>query len=163
MSWRYDFEEHKLYPLASAEAIGRRRVCNAVGHDLKIGLDHGRGGGVQGSDGRRGEAIAACDMIECRRCDGKFSVTYPDVPFEPPAPQPRGLHETRHVVVLGEGGAEVLHPTRCRLQQHLPCPVDAAVVRTRFEPGAYGRFWCTADADGRLVGELNMIASAVVV
>lgn len=75
----------KLYTAAEAEKLGRRLICAAEGHRLKIAFDDGLRGGVQGLTQANRAALgfgraarpAACDEISCLRCDVVFTATYP--------------------------------------------------------------------------------------
>lgn len=60
------------YTIRQAHILGRREVCRSEGHQFKIPDLTYTCGGVQGVN-------AVCDEITCRRCDVKFTATYPTV------------------------------------------------------------------------------------
>jgi hypothetical protein len=70
---------NRIYTEKEAEILGRRRVCYAEGHKLRVGFDENLRGGVQGGSRDRGQVPAACDAIGCRRCDVTFTATYPPI------------------------------------------------------------------------------------
>lgn len=65
------------YTHSQALTIGAREICRIEGHRLAMPFYDGNlRGGVQGEN-------AACDEITCKRCDVKFTATYP--PLATPA------------------------------------------------------------------------------
>lgn len=62
----------KLYTLRQAITLGQREVCRTEGHEFQLPDLTYTQGGIQGVN-------AACDEITCRRCDVKFTATYPTV------------------------------------------------------------------------------------
>ncbi len=69
----------RVYAENEAEMYGRRRVCYAEGHKLRVMLDTGVVGGVQGGSVSGGQLPAACDEIACGRCDVTFTAIYPPI------------------------------------------------------------------------------------
>lgn len=70
---------HRVYTENEAEIHGRRRVCYTEGHKLRVQLDEGMRGCTQGGHPGSGTLPAACDEIDCERCDVTFTATYPPI------------------------------------------------------------------------------------
>lgn len=63
----------EVFTRAQALILGAREICNREGHRFAMPFYDGNlRGGVQGVN-------AACDEITCKRCDVKFTATYPKV------------------------------------------------------------------------------------